>query len=68
MGKYRLIKRALLATMKETARRRITVTSSLNGISTEQLGIRVVMGGEALLRPLPPLLYSSLLDRYLQKT
>jgi hypothetical protein len=43
--------------MKKTRRRRKPVTSSLNEISTDQLGkySRVVVGVEALLRP-PPLL------------
>jgi hypothetical protein len=36
-------------------RRRITVTSSLNEMSTYQLGNRVVARGAALLRPHPPL-------------
>jgi hypothetical protein len=41
--------------VKETPKRRITVTSSLNGISTDQLGNRVVVRGKALLSPSPPL-------------
>jgi hypothetical protein len=41
--------------MKETARRRITVKSSLKTISTYQLGIGWGERGEALLRPPPPL-------------
>ncbi len=43
------------AGMKETARRRITVKSSLKTISTDQLGIGWGEGGDALLRPPPPL-------------
>jgi hypothetical protein len=41
--------------VKETPRRRITVTSSLNGISTDQLGNRgvVVGGGGYYARPHP---------------
>ncbi len=41
------------ATMKETARRRITVTSSLNDISTDQLEIR--KWGSLMPPPPPPL-------------
>jgi hypothetical protein len=44
------------AGMKETARRRITVKSSLKTISTDQLGIGWGEGGEALLRPPHPFL------------
>ncbi len=41
---------------EEASRRRITVRSSINEISTDQLGNRVVvMIGDALLRPPPPL-------------
>jgi hypothetical protein len=47
--------------MKETPRRRITVTSSLNEISTDHLMMGLVAGGEALLRPPPPL-FTSFLD------
>jgi len=53
----RLLKQGILLTtengvspfhfMKETSRRRIAVTSSLNEISTDQLGNRVVVRGEA---------------------
>ncbi len=52
--------------MKETPRRRITVTSSLNG-STDHLRNTVGygLGGEALLRP-PPSLQT--FDRYFKKT
>jgi hypothetical protein len=39
--------------MKETPRRRITATSSFHEISTDQLGNRVVVRGEALLFPHP---------------
>jgi hypothetical protein len=48
---------------------RITVTSSFNEISTDQLGNRVVGGGggEALLLP-PPTYCRRLLDRYLKGT
>ncbi len=46
-------------TMKETLRRRITVTSSLNEISTDHL--RNGDGGEALLLPPPPL-FTGFLD------
>jgi hypothetical protein len=43
--------------MKEKPRRRVTVTSSLKFkfISRDQLGNTVVVRGEALLRPYPPL-------------
>jgi hypothetical protein len=41
--------------MKETSRRRITVMSSLQEISTNQLGNRLVVRWEALLRPPPSL-------------
>jgi hypothetical protein len=37
--------------MKEIPRRRIAVTSSLKKISRDQLGNRVVVRGEVLLRP-----------------
>jgi hypothetical protein len=37
--------------MNETPRRRITFTSSLNELSTDQLGNRVGDEGEAVLRP-----------------
>jgi len=40
---------------REPTRRRITVTSSLNQISTDQVGKRVVVRWEALLRPPSPL-------------
>jgi hypothetical protein len=43
----------VLQTMEETPRRRITVTSSFHEISTDQLGNRVVVRGEALLIPHP---------------
>jgi hypothetical protein len=42
--------------MKETERRRITFTSSLNGISKDQQGNKGGRGREALL-PLPKPLY-----------
>jgi hypothetical protein len=52
--------------MKETPRMRITVTSSLNKISKDQLGnnsnIVMVVRGETLLPT--SVLYSKLLDRY----
>jgi hypothetical protein len=48
-----------MADMKETHKRRITVTSSLNQISTDQLGNG---GGGGVLRPTP--FYSRLLDWY----
>jgi hypothetical protein len=47
-----------VSSMKETSRRRITVTSSLNEISTDQLRNRVVTGGG--ITPIP--FYSRLLD------
>jgi hypothetical protein len=40
--------------MKETQRRKITVTSSLNEISTEPLGKRMGERGYVLLLRLPP--------------
>ena len=40
--------------MKETQRRRITVTSSLNEISTDQLGNGVVLRNVTSTTPLPP--------------
>jgi hypothetical protein len=39
--------------MKKTPRRRITVTSSLNEISTNQLGNRVVIRREGVSLPVP---------------
>ncbi len=45
----------MAARTKGTPGRRTTVTSSLNEISTNQLGTRVVVRGEALLSPPPPL-------------
>jgi hypothetical protein len=50
--------------MKEIPERRITVTSSLNEIFTDQLGNREVVWVEALLPP--PIYTASLLDRYLK--
>jgi hypothetical protein len=53
--------------MKETLRRRITVTSSLSEISTDQLG--KMSGGEGRrCYSAHPTLYNTLLDRYLQTT
>jgi hypothetical protein len=49
--------------MKETPRRRITVTSSLKEISPEQLVNR-----EVVKRVCATLSYSRLLNRYLKKT
>jgi hypothetical protein len=50
--------------MEEAPTRRVTVTSSLNEISTDHLGDRVVeKGGGDILRP-PP----TLMDRYLETT
>jgi hypothetical protein len=49
--------------MKETPRRRRTVTSSLNEISTDQLGKRVVLGGGRCFRPAHAPL-KGLTDRY----
>jgi hypothetical protein len=57
--------------MKETIRRRKTVTSSLNEISTDQLGKRVVArGGRRFSGRPPPLFYkySRFLDRYFKMT
>jgi hypothetical protein len=51
--------------MKETPRRRITVTSSSNEISTDQLGNRVVV---RVARASPISLCSRLLDRYVKTT
>jgi hypothetical protein len=39
--------------MKETPMRRITATSSLNEISTDQLGNRLGMRGECVTPPVP---------------
>jgi hypothetical protein len=50
--------------MKETPRRRITVTSSLNEISTNHGWIEGDEGGIAPSVPTP--FYSRLLDRYLK--
>jgi hypothetical protein len=58
-------------TKKEAQRRSITVMSSLNEISTDQLGNGMVMvkGGGALLSPPTPTpFYSRLLDRYSKTT
>ncbi len=52
--------------MKETPRRKITVTSSLKVIS-DQLGNRVELRGKGVASPVPPF-YSRLLDRYLKTT
>jgi hypothetical protein len=43
--------------MKETPRRRIMVKSSQNEISTDQLGNRLEVRREALLRPVPTPFY-----------
>ncbi len=53
-----------LPCMKETARVRISVKSSLNEISTDQLGQR----GEGVTPPTSTPLYRRLLDRYLKTT
>ncbi len=58
---------------EETPRTRITVTSSLNEISTDQLGNRVVLRGlggnwEAVFRTPPPFCTTRLLVRYLKTT
>jgi hypothetical protein len=53
-----------LLSMKETARRRTTVTSSLNEISADQLGNRVVTGGGGGVIRLP----QPLLNIYLKTT
>jgi hypothetical protein len=47
--------------MKETLRRRITATSSLNEISTDHLRKGLGAGWESLLLP-PPLLFTGFLD------
>jgi hypothetical protein len=53
--------------MKETLRRKITVTSSFNEVSTDQMGNRVaVRGGEMLL--CPHLSTSRLQDRDVKTT
>jgi hypothetical protein len=52
--------------MKETPKRRIKVSSSLNEISTGQLG-KLGGGGEMLL-PAPFYVHSRLLGRYLKTT
>jgi hypothetical protein len=54
--------------MKETPRRKITVTSSFNEISRDQLGNRVVVREGGVTPPVPTPFYSSLLDRYLKTT
>jgi hypothetical protein len=46
--------------IKETPRKRITFTSSLDELSTDPLGKRVVRGKEFLLRRPTPFLYSRL--------
>jgi hypothetical protein len=54
--------------MKETPKRGMTVTSSLNEMSTDQLGHRIGVGGGGGGGVTPPAstpFYSSLLDRYL---
>ncbi len=48
--------------------RRITVTSSFNKISTDQLGNRVMAKGRRYSTPPPALFYSWLLYRYLKTT
>jgi hypothetical protein len=54
---------------KEKPRWRIKVTSSLNEISMDQLGNRVVVTGEALpWALLTTLFYTRHLDRYLKTT
>jgi hypothetical protein len=54
--------------MRETPRRKITVTSSFNEISTDQLGYRVVVKGGGVTLPVPTPFCSRLLDRYLKTT
>jgi hypothetical protein len=55
--------------MKETPRRRITVTSSLNKMFRDQLGKKMVMRVKELLRPTPPTLFCSrLLNKYFKTT
>jgi hypothetical protein len=55
--------------MKETPKRRIAVTSSLNKIFIDQLGNREVVRGEALIRPPAAApFYIRLLNRYLKTT
>ncbi len=54
--------------MKETPRRKITVMSSFNEISTDQLGNRVVVREGGVTPPVPTPFYSSLVDRYLKTT
>jgi hypothetical protein len=45
--------------MKETPRRRITVTSSVDKVSTDQLGNRVVVRGRGINPPTPTPFYST---------
>jgi hypothetical protein len=54
--------------MKETQRRRRTVTSSFNKISTYQLEGRVVVRGGCVTPRGPNLFEQQLLDRYLKTT
>ncbi len=55
--------------MKETPRRNIAITSSVNKIFIDQLGNRVVVRGEALIRPPAAApFYVRLLNRYLKTT
>jgi hypothetical protein len=49
--------------MKKSPRRRITVTSSLNVKSTDQLGSRMVVRGGGVTPPAPTPFYIRLLDR-----
>jgi hypothetical protein len=52
----------------ETSRRKITVTSSFNETSTDQLGNRVVVRREGVTPPAPAPFFIRLLDRYLKTT
>jgi hypothetical protein len=54
--------------LKEITRRRITVTSSSNEISTDQLGNSVVVKGEGVTPPAPALFCRRFFDKYLKTT
>jgi hypothetical protein len=58
----------LCPAMKETPRRRIKITSSLNALSYAGLRVVVVVGGGGLLRPSPPLSQQASEDKYLRTT
>jgi hypothetical protein len=61
------IRKKGLVCMKKTPRRRITVTSSINEISTDQKW-NVVVRGVGTTPPTPPFSTSRFLDRYIKTT